>query len=146
VARQQLESSRTQRDRLNRRVEQLPIASRLLYRVEHYSSLSSVAIAVMAVVLGLVAAIGLAGFHGTPVAAFQVGSSAVTLMMVLVIQHTQGREQSATQRKLDELLRATPAADDDLMMLEEAPSHVLLDVETGHREQRSEGADEVPGQ
>ena len=27
-------------------------------------------------------------------------------MMVVIIQHTQGREQMATQRKLDELLRA----------------------------------------
>jgi low affinity Fe/Cu permease len=32
--------------------------------------------------------------------------SAVTLVMVFAIQHPQGREQAATQRKLDELIRA----------------------------------------
>ena len=40
--------------------------------------------------------------------------------MLFVIQHTQGREQAATQRKLDELLRALPEAESGLMMLEEA--------------------------
>ena len=60
---------------------------------------------------------------------FAVGTSAVTLMMVFVIQHTQGREQAATQRKLDELLRALPEAESGLMMLEEAPEEELRDVE-----------------
>ena len=56
---------------------------------------------------------------------FAVGTSVVTLMMVFVIQHTQGREQAATQRKLDELLRALPEAENGLMMLEEAAEEVL---------------------
>jgi hypothetical protein len=39
----------------------------------------------------------------------------------------------ATQRKLDELLKALPDADEGLMVLERAPQKVLLDVEAGHR-------------
>jgi hypothetical protein len=31
--------------------------------------------------------------------------------MVFVIQHTQARHQAATQRKLDEIVRALPEAD-----------------------------------
>ena len=77
------------------------------------------------------------GFPGSWVAAFEVTVSAITLVMVFAIQHTQGREQAATQRKLDELLRALPGADQSLMMLEEAPGDVMLDVEEGQRDLRS---------
>ncbi len=73
--------------------------------------------------------------------AFVVGTSVVTLMMVFVIQHTQGREQAATQRKLDELLRALPEAESALMMLEEAPEEELLDVELVQRETRDDARD-----
>jgi low affinity Fe/Cu permease len=65
---------------------------------------------------------------------FVVGTSVVTLMMVFVIQHTQSREQAATQRKLDELLRALPEAESGLMMLEEAPEEELRGVEEVQRE------------
>jgi low affinity Fe/Cu permease len=52
-------------------------------------------------------------------------SSSVTLVMVFAIQHTQSRQQSATQRKLDELLRAQAAADNSLIAVEEAPDEEL---------------------
>jgi low affinity Fe/Cu permease len=39
------------------------------------------------------------------------------IVIALVIQHTQSREQSATQRTLDEILRALPGADNSLLML-----------------------------
>jgi low affinity Fe/Cu permease len=61
--------------------------------------------------------------------------------MVFAIQHTQGREQAATQRKLDELIRALPGADESLMMLEEASRQVMLDVEQGQRNVRSEASE-----
>ena len=67
-------------------------------------------------------------------AAFEVSVSTVTLVMVFAIQHTQGREQAATQRKLDELMLALPGADDSLMMLEEASREVMLDVEEEQRD------------
>ena len=60
--------------------------------------------------------------------------SATTLVMVFAIQHTQGREQAASQRKLDELLRALPGAQERLMMLEEAPDEVLQGVVEDQRE------------
>jgi low affinity Fe/Cu permease len=52
-------------------------------------------------------------------------SSSVTLVMVFAIQHTQTRQQSATQRKLDELLRAQPEADNTVIAVEEAPDQEL---------------------
>ena len=54
------------------------------------------------------------------------------------IQHTQGREQAATQRKLDELIRALPGANESLMMLEEAPQRIMLEVEEEQRDMRSQ--------
>ena len=41
----------------------------------------------------------------------------MTTIMVFTIQHTQSREQAATQLKLDELIRALPGADDHLVQL-----------------------------
>lgn len=47
--------------------------------------------------------------------------AALTLAMVFVIQHTQAKLSMATQRKLDEILRALPGANDALIRLERAP-------------------------
>lgn len=52
-------------------------------------------------------------------------TSAITVVMVFVIHHTQRREQLVTQRKLDELLRAQPDADDRLIAAEGAPDEEL---------------------
>ncbi|MEA9986709.1 low affinity iron permease family protein [Subtercola sp. RTI3] len=57
--------------------------------------------------------------------ALYVVSSSVTFIMVFAIQHTQSRQQSATQRKLDEILRAMPGADERLIAVEEAPDAEL---------------------
>ena len=53
------------------------------------------------------------------------GTASVTFVMVFVIQHTQARQTSATQRKLDELIRATHTADDRLISVEQAPEGTL---------------------
>jgi len=53
------------------------------------------------------------------------GTASVTFVMVFVIQHTQSRQTSATQRKLDELIRATHTADDRLISVEQAPEGTL---------------------
>ncbi len=52
-------------------------------------------------------------------------TGSVTLVMVFVIQHTQERQTSATQRKLDELIRSSVHADDSLIAIEEAPDEQL---------------------
>jgi low affinity Fe/Cu permease len=122
------------RYRVAPRVEQRTVGSRWLYRVDHYSSLPVVATAVL-VVLVTAVIVGLAtGFPNGWIIAFESGTSAVTLAMVFVIQHTQSREQAATQRKLDELLRALPEAQTGLIMLEEASEEKMKEVEDGQRD------------
>ena len=128
--------------RIVQRTANLPRNSRVLYRVEHYSSLPGVAVSILIAIIALVAVGAAFDFPTGWVAGFEVGTSAVTLMMVFAIQHTQGREQAATQRKLDEILKALPGAADHLMMLEEAPREVMREVEEDQREARSDSVDE----
>lgn len=57
-------------------------------------------------------------------------TASVTFVMVFVIQHTQARQTAATQRKLDELIRASSRANNALIAVEEAPD--------GHLDQLTE--------
>lgn len=121
-----------------RRTAQLPMVSKVLYRIDHYSSMPAVAISVMGLLLVLLTIGAILGFPNSWVVGFEVSVSALTLLMVFTIQHTQGRAQTATQRKLDELLHALPGAAESLMMLEEAPKEFMLEVEEDQRDTRSE--------
>ncbi len=49
-------------------------------------------------------------------------TGSATFLMVFIIQHTQARHTSATQLKLDELIRASSRADDALIAIEESPA------------------------
>jgi low affinity Fe/Cu permease len=121
-----------------RRTAQLPVASRFLYRIDHHSSRPSASLVVVGLLLCLLA-VGVAlGFPSGWVIGSEVGMSATTLVMVFAIQHTQAREQAASQRKLDELLRAIPGAQERFMMLEEAPDAVLQDVVEDQRGQHDD--------
>jgi low affinity Fe/Cu permease len=62
-------------------------------------------------------------------ARFSAGAAGITLVMVFVIQHTQSREQLATQLKLDELIRALPQADDHLVHVEDGSDDELRELE-----------------
>jgi low affinity Fe/Cu permease len=133
----------SQRDRIVPRTRQLSPSSRFLHRIDHYSSLPGAALLVAAI---LVVAVGVGfvlRFSSGWLAGFETGTALVTLLMVFVIQHTQSREQSATQRKLDELLRALPDAESGLMLLEEASEDVLRDVEMDQRETKQSAADDA---
>lgn len=140
-------SNRTDRHPLTRRTAQLPAASRWLYKIDHHSSRPSASLVVVGILLCLLVVGIVLGFPPGWVVASEVGMSATTLVMVFAIQHTQGREQAASQRKLDELLRALPGAQERLMMLEEAPDEVLQDVVDDQRGLRddavAEGSAEV---
>jgi low affinity Fe/Cu permease len=65
---------------------------------------------------------------------YSVGST-VTLIMVFVIQHTQARQISSMQRKLDELLR-TSNASNQLIAVEEAPDQLLQSLTDSNLEDR----------
>jgi low affinity Fe/Cu permease len=76
---------------------------------------------------------------------FQTVVAAVTLAMVFVIQHTQARQQAATQRKLDEILQALPGADNALLALEHASDDELRATGDLHRGIREAALGEQSG-
>jgi low affinity Fe/Cu permease len=49
----------------------------------------------------------------------------VTFLMVFVIQNTQNTDTTALQLKLDELIKATSRASDDVVGIEERPESEL---------------------
>jgi low affinity Fe/Cu permease len=142
----QPEDAPAPRRHITRRTAQLPLVSKVLYRIDHYSSMPAVAISAVVFLVTFLLVGALLGFPDRGVVAFEVTVAALTLLMVFTIQHTQGREQAATQRKLDELLRAVPGAAASLMMLEEAPKETILEVEDEQREVRNESVDADGGE
>jgi low affinity Fe/Cu permease len=57
------------------------------------------------------------------------GTTIVTFLMMFLLQSTQNRDSRAIQLKLDELIRATTAANSHLIKVEHAPEKVVERVE-----------------
>ena len=63
------------------------------------------------------------GFDQHWLAVLHAVASAATFVMVFLIQHTNGVETRAVLMKLDELLRATTGARNELIAAEQRPLH-----------------------
>jgi low affinity Fe/Cu permease len=111
-------------------------ASRVLHALDRWAAKPALALIVVAAVVVWVLFSVVFGFPVRLETIFQTLAAATTLAMVFVIQHTQARAQAATQRKLDEILRALPDADNTLITLEEAPDNELRAATDTHREVR----------
>lgn len=85
--------------------------------------------------LAIVVAWGASGrifrFSDTWQLVINTGTTIVTFLMVFLIQNSQNRDSTATQLKLDELIRATTQARNKLIDLEELSDEEL---ETLHQE------------
>jgi low affinity Fe/Cu permease len=106
--------------------------SRVLHWIGDLTSKAGVAAVVASVVVLYLVFLVIAGAPGHWETTFQTVVGAVTLVMLFVIQHTQSRQQKATQLKLDELILATPKADDLLVKIENAKEGELLEREKEH--------------
>jgi low affinity Fe/Cu permease len=115
------------------KTDQLTPSSRWLHKVDHYTSLPWATLLLGALLFVVIVVGAVLGYPEGWTVGFEVGTASVTLMMVTIIQHTQGREQTATQRKLDELLRAMPEAESSLMLLEEQSDETIKYVEAQQR-------------
>lgn len=116
-----MENSRTQRR-----------ISRALHWVGELTAKSGAAAVVAIVVIVFAVVLAIAGFPGRWEESFSTAATCVTLVMLFVIQHTQSRQQVATQLKLDELIKATPHADDLLVKIEKADDTELIEREKDH--------------
>lgn len=103
--------------------------SAAIHHVDRVTSRPVTAAVVAAFVVGFGVAVAIAGFPESWETAFATVCAAVTTIMVFMIQHTQSREQAATQLKLDELIRALPGADDHLVHVESGADEELAELE-----------------
>ena len=111
--------------------------SRVLHWVGEVTSRAGLAAVVAVAVAIFWVVLGLAGFPSSWQVTFATVAASITLVMVFVIQHTQSRQQVATQLKLDELIRSSPEADDLLVHIETAEDEELIAREQSHIDQHS---------
>jgi low affinity Fe/Cu permease len=120
--------------------------SRVLHRVGEVVAHSGAGIVAASVVLAwTVVGISTSFPHWWETVLYSA-TAAVTFVMVFVIQHTQARQVSATQRKLDELLRSTTDADELLIAVEEAPDEDLQALTERNVTQREQAFEQVAQQ
>jgi low affinity Fe/Cu permease len=111
--------------------------SSAVHHLDRLTSRPMTAVVVAALIVIFVVALAVAGFPETWETAFATVCAAVTTIMVFTIQHTQSREQAATQLKLDELIRAMPRADDRLVHVESGSDEELAELEQRQLEHHS---------
>jgi low affinity Fe/Cu permease len=73
------------------------------------------------------------------------GTTIITFLMVFLIQNTQNRDTEAMQIKLDELIRATQGANNQLLDLEELEEHEILGFRRSYESLAQEARDCAPG-
>ncbi len=100
-------------------------SSHILHRLGRWSSKAEAGVTVACCVAAWTIVGVIARFPRWWETVLYASAASVTVIMVFAIQHTQGREQVVTQRKLDELLRAQPGADDHLIAAEAASDEEL---------------------
>ncbi|MBW4077571.1 MAG: low affinity iron permease family protein [Acidobacteria bacterium] len=96
-----------------------------------FTSRAGVSATVFVLLLCFGITLSIMGFPGNWEVGFATVVSLITLLMLFVIQHTQSRHQKVLQLKLDELIRASPNADDLLVHIEAAPDNELIEREQG---------------
>jgi low affinity Fe/Cu permease len=106
-------------------------SSNLLHRLGHWSSRAAAGVTVAGMLLVWFVVGVVTQFPSWWQIALYSTTSAVTVVMVFAIQHTQHREQLVTQRKLDELVHALPGADDRMIAAESATDAELDDLIDG---------------
>ena len=118
--------------------------SRVLHALDRWLSHPAFALAIVTADAIWVLYSVFGGFPGRVELIFQTVVAALTLAMVFVIQHTQARQQAVTQRKLDEILRSMPAADNAVIGLEAGSDRELAAVTDSHRDLRDEATGAMP--
>jgi len=112
-------------------------ASRIMHRGREATTHAGAgAIAAAGLILWLVVGFVYAFPHWWETVLYTVTSS-ITLLLVFALQHTQARQEAATQRKLDEILRSLPHADNRLIAVEDAADAELAALSELNRDDRA---------
>ncbi|MCL8396108.1 low affinity iron permease family protein, partial [Pseudomonas aeruginosa] len=81
------------------------------------------------------------GFNDTWQLVINTGTTIITFLMVFLIQHTQNADTAAMQIKLDELIRATAEANNELLDLEELDEARLEEIRAEYEQMAREAGD-----
>lgn len=84
-------------------------------------------------------------FSNTWQLVINTGTTIVTFLMVFLIQNTQNRDSRAVQLKLDELIRATSAARDSFVDLEELNDSEIAKLNDEFRRMHEQSQTPLPG-
>jgi len=99
--------------------------SRVFQRLDEIISHVATAALVSAALVVFIVALAFEGFPSRWQMGFSTISNAIVIMLLFAVKHTQDRQQTALQLKLDELIRSIPAADDHLVQIERADEKEL---------------------
>ncbi len=84
------------------------------------------------------------GFSDTWQLVINTTTTIITFLMVFLIQNTQNRDSEAMQLKLDELIRASEAAHDALLDIEELTEDELDRIKTHYQHLAEKARKELP--
>jgi low affinity Fe/Cu permease len=121
-----------------------PRSSRAVHRVGEVTTRPLIAVIVGILVVAFWIVIIATGFDDDLQLAFGTVCAGVTVTMVFVLQHTQRREQTSVQLKLNELVRALPHADDHLIGVEASSDGELMDLEQSQLDHHAAIRDDDP--
>ena len=99
--------------------------SRYLQWIDGMTSRVGAALVVAFLMFAFVITLALAGFPASWQTTFSTMTNALVLVMLFVLKHTEARQQTALQLKLDELILSSPRADNHLVQIERAEEHEL---------------------
>ena len=80
-------------------------------------------------------------FNDTWQLVINTGTTIITFLMVFLIQHSQNADTAAIQIKLDELIRATAEANNELLDLEELDEERLEEIRAEYERMAREAGD-----
>lgn len=103
--------------------------SRFLQSLDQFTSRVGVTVAVTVGLVVFMVVNATSGFPSSWQGIFSSVSSVVVMVLLFALKHTQNRQQTALQLKLDEIIRALPGADNHLVQIERAEEQELGDRE-----------------
>jgi low affinity Fe/Cu permease len=101
--------------------------SRVLQRLDELISHVATAAVVSVVLVVFIVSLAFNGFPSKWQVGFSTVSNAIVIMLLFALKHTEDRQQTALQLKLDEIIRSSPAADDHLVQIERAEEKELVE-------------------